>query len=277
MKISSNPPSLPRGCSPTAAWAGVADRVVTRLTSSARMATHDQNDSGADQQPGGTGRRDHAACPDRAYPCPETAADADQREEPLALFLRVEIGGECPELRDRHEVEDADPQEIHDSDMQAGADREHEQHEVRREEKRHPSHQPHPVHAGRERSIRRHEEQEEHRLPGRRVALDLGSALREDEHLSRRLEHVIGGQEQEHQQRHQQRAGGLRPVHVRDRRQHPLDRCLRLGRWGHEVPRQGKTPAGVKAAETVRKSGRAAGGRPMSPRAGMPITRYRDQ
>ena len=84
-------------------------------------------------------------------------------------------------------------------------------------------HQSHPVDTGRERAIGRHEEQQEDGLPGRGVALDLGSTLGEDEDLPRRLEHVVGAEEQEHQQRHQQRAGGLVLVHVRDRRQQALD------------------------------------------------------
>ena len=42
---------------------------------------------------------------------PSDGADADEREQPLAALGAVEVVGERPELRDRHHVEDADPED----------------------------------------------------------------------------------------------------------------------------------------------------------------------
>ena len=78
-----------------------------------------------------------------------------------------------------------------------------------------------------------HQEQQQERLTGRRVALHLGAALAEDEHLARGLQHVVGGEQQEHQQRHQQHACGLVAPHVGDRREQPLNRALRPVGRGH--------------------------------------------
>ena len=66
------------------------------------------------------------------------------------------------------------------------------------EEQRHPLHELHAVDARGKRAVRRHEEQQQHRLAGRRVALHLGAALAEDEHLAGGLEQVVRRQDQEH-------------------------------------------------------------------------------
>ena len=84
--------------------------------------------------------------------------------------------------------------------------RDDEEHQVRGEEQRDPRDQPHAVDARGERAVRRHEDEQEQRLARRRVALDFGAALAEDEHLARGLEHVVGREQQEHQERHEQRA-----------------------------------------------------------------------
>ena len=47
----------------------------------------------------------------RPDPRAQAAADADQRKQPLALLLGEQVGGKRPELRDHHDVEDAEPQE----------------------------------------------------------------------------------------------------------------------------------------------------------------------
>lgn len=80
-----------------------------------------------------------------------------------------------------------------------------------------------------------HEEEQQNRLPCRRVALDLGATLVEDEHLSCGLEHVVRGKQQEHQQRDEQHAACLALPHIGDRREQPLDQCLRaiLTDWSH--------------------------------------------
>jgi hypothetical protein len=107
-------------------------------------------------------------CPARSEPNPgaQTAADADQREDPLALILRVEIGRERPILRNHHQIEDAEPQEVRHADVPAGADGHQEQHQVRREEQRHPLHELNAVDARGERAVRRHQYQQEDGLAG---------------------------------------------------------------------------------------------------------------
>ena len=162
----------------------------------------------------------------RPDPGAEAGAHADQRKQPLALLGRVEVGGKRPELRDDHQIEDAHPQEIGDADVQAGAERQQEQGDVRDEEHRHPLHELHAVHAGGEGTVGRHEKQQQQGLSGRRVALDLRAALAEDEDLAGGLEQVIRGQDQEHEQRHQQDARHLVPPDVGDRRQQPLAQGL---------------------------------------------------
>ena len=114
----------------------------------------------------GPQRADHIAGAHRPDPRAEAAADADQREQPLALFLRVEIAGERPELRDRHQVEDADPQEVDDADVQPGAHGNDEQQQVGDEKQRHLRDEPDPVYARGKRAVRGHQEQQQDRLTG---------------------------------------------------------------------------------------------------------------
>ena len=179
-----------------------------------------------------TGVLDEVAGADRSDPGAEAAADADQREQALALFRRVEVVGERPELRDHHHVEDADPEKVDDPDLQARLERQQEQHQVRDEEQRHPLHQLDAIHARGERPVRGHQDQQQQCLPCRGVALHLGAALAEDEDLARRLELVIRREDDEHRQRHQQRARGLAPTDVGKWRQEPLEGALVAWRVG---------------------------------------------
>ena len=85
----------------------------------------------ADEQPRRPERLARRPGAHRADPRAETAADADQRKQPLALLLGVEVVRERPELRDDHHVEDADPEEVDDADAQARAEqRSHEEDEL---------------------------------------------------------------------------------------------------------------------------------------------------
>src|SRR5262245_6239314 len=63
----------------------------------------------ADEAPGVDGTESRA----------ETAAKSDDREQPFALIGGERIIGERPELGDHHDVEDADPEEVHDAHMKA--------------------------------------------------------------------------------------------------------------------------------------------------------------
>jgi len=100
-----------------------------------------ENHRPAGQEPGRAGPGHEVAGADRSKPGAETGADADDGEQPLALFRRIEIGGERPELRDHHQIEDADPQEIGDPDVESAAQRQQEDSDVEHEEGRHPLHQ----------------------------------------------------------------------------------------------------------------------------------------
>ena len=108
----------------------------------------------------------------------------------------------------------------------SGNVRQQKQQQVRREEQRHPLDQLHAVYARRERAVRRDDREQQHRLPGRRVALHLGAAFAEDEHLARGLEQVIRGEHEKHRQHHHQCGRGLAAAHVGDRREQALDESL---------------------------------------------------
>jgi hypothetical protein len=156
-----------------------------------------------DEQPSGSARPHQITGAHRANPCAEAAADADQGKQALALFLRVKIVGEGPELSYHHQVEDADPEEVRDAHVQTRLHGEYEQAEVRCEEQCHPSHQPDAIHARREGAVRRNEAQQQNRLARRRITLHLRTALAEDEHFASGLQEIVRSQEQKHLQRHE--------------------------------------------------------------------------
>ena len=59
-------------------------------------------------------RLDQAVGDPRADHRAQRRAESDDGEQPLALILRIHVVGEGPELRDDHQIEDADPDEEHD-------------------------------------------------------------------------------------------------------------------------------------------------------------------
>ncbi len=83
-------------------------------------------------------------------------------------------------------------------------------HEIGCEEQRDPLHQLHAVDARRQHAVRRHDPQEQQRLPGRRITLHLCAAFAEDEPLSGCLQQVVPEQHEEHRDHHQQGARRLR-------------------------------------------------------------------
>jgi hypothetical protein len=120
----------------------------------ARKQRADHEDGGGGEQQAQRARRPHELpCPRGPNPGTQAAAHSDERKEPLALLRRKEIIGEGPELRDHHDVEDADPEEIGDSDVQAGLVRKGEQQHVRDEEQRHPRDQSFAIHLRGERAV----------------------------------------------------------------------------------------------------------------------------
>ena len=101
-------------------------------------------------------------------------------------------------------------------------------------------HQLHAVDARREGAVRRHEHQEQHRLAGRRVALHLGAALAEDEHLAGGLEQVV--RRQDRGTSAASSAGRWRPRRAARRRsataaRSTSDSALRVASWPHSVRR----------------------------------------
>ena len=225
--------------------------VTTPVDHAARAATHDDErwSRRADEQ----ARRSPnslttGAGPHRTHPGAQAAADADEREQPLALLLRVEVAGERPELGDHHHVEDADPQEVDDADVQAGAERGEEQREVAATKnsvthctsRTRLTRDAKAPYAGTMNSS-------SSAWPADGVALHRGAALAEDEHLARGLEQVVRREDEEHQQRHQQHAGDLVVPDVGDRRQQTLGPSVRVGSvgaWSCAVSSQAHAPRG---------------------------------
>ena len=72
----------------------------------------------------------------RAEDGAERGAEADDREQPLAFRLVVDVVGERPELRDDHQVEDADPDEEDDGERHAASAPASRRPPGRREERR---------------------------------------------------------------------------------------------------------------------------------------------
>jgi hypothetical protein len=138
------------------------------------------------------------------------------------LFRSVEIVRERPELGDHHQVEDGHPKKVRDADVEACAERDEKQSDVQHEEERDPLHELHAIDARREGAVRRNEEEQEQRLARRRVALHLRAALAEDEHLARGLQEIVRGEDEKHDQRHQEDADQFVAPDVGDRRQQPL-------------------------------------------------------
>ena len=85
---------------------------------------------------------------------------------------------------------------------------------MRREEERHAAHEPEAVDPRRKGAVRRHEGQEEHRLSRRRVALDDGAALAEDQRLPHDLQDRVERQQAEHVGGEQQGARAFSGTHV---------------------------------------------------------------
>ena len=152
LRISSNPPTPPTGLSSLACAAG-APRSFSGFTTSASSVQH-QDRGRARQQPRRSPAGDHIAGSQRPDPRAQAAADPNQGKKPLALFLGVEIAGERPELGDRHQVEDPDPQEVDDADVKAGAHGNDEQQQVGDEKQGHRPNQPDPVYARGQRAVR---------------------------------------------------------------------------------------------------------------------------
>jgi hypothetical protein len=135
------------------------------------------------------------------------------------LLDGVDVVGERPELRDHHEVEDADPDEEGDADIRhAGGDAGREQLDAHDEEQRHADDEAHPIEARGHRAVQRHVGHQQQRLSGGCVRPDLGAAAEQDERLPRGLDDGITDEEEEDVRQHQHRDGTFVRVHVGEHR-----------------------------------------------------------
>ncbi len=109
------------------------------------------------QRPGlGGGALDQRRCRLGPEPRPERTADADEREQAPPLAFRVEVVGEGPELRNREDVVDAEPDvEGHGDDRAGGVERGKRQ-QVDAEERRRHADEWHARHARGEPAVGRH-------------------------------------------------------------------------------------------------------------------------
>ena len=97
-------------------------RAVTRSTSRART-TQTTEDRRAPPISRRVGPDRSTTLPARTEPthAPRLLPTPISGNSRLPCSWRVEVVGERPELRDHHQVEDADPEEVDDADVQAGA------------------------------------------------------------------------------------------------------------------------------------------------------------
>jgi hypothetical protein len=108
---------------------------------------------------------------------PNRAPDAEDRKEPLALLLRIDVRGEAPELRDGGHVEDAHPEEEWHADDDVRARKEREDDEVRDEEEVDRRDELLPAHPMGERAVGLDDADEQERLSSGRILLHLGPAV----------------------------------------------------------------------------------------------------
>ena len=147
-------------------------------------------------------------------------ADHDDREQPIAGLLGVDVVGERPELRDQRHVEDADPDEEGDADIRhAGRHRRREQLDARDEEQRHAHQQPGAVDARREPAVERNESHQQQRLAGRGVRPHFGAAAEQNQRFANRLDDGIADQQDEYVDQHQHRRGAFTGADVGEQRQ----------------------------------------------------------
>ena len=174
-------------------------------------AANDQNRSGQQLKliRRGLQHRDQPLRPQGSQPCSQAAADADHREEPLALRFRVDVVGEGPDLADDEDVEDADPDVEHHAFLRAADAGQVEDHQVGDEEQQQARNQLDADHLGADVAVQRNQEHQQRRLPGAGIGFHVRAAFGQDQRLTHRLEQVIGEQQQEDVDGQQQRAPAL--------------------------------------------------------------------
>ncbi len=131
--------------------------------------------------------------------------DHDDRKQPFARFLAVDVVGERPELRDQRDVEDADPDEERDADEgDARRYRHREQLDADDEEQGDADEQPGPIDAVGEPAVQRHEPDQDQRLAGCRIGSDFGASAEENQRLPDGLDDRVADEQQKNVRQHQQ-------------------------------------------------------------------------
>ena len=136
----------------------------------------------------------------------------------------VDDVGERPELRDDHQAEDANPDEVRDRERHARLREEIEHDQAGGEECRHRVDQPHPRTIGDELRVHRHDERQHHDLSGGHVGLELGRSFAQNQRLAHGFEDVVGHQDEEHVEREEQRRDPFARVHIREHAEKPVER-----------------------------------------------------
>src|SRR5262245_12352449 len=139
-----------------------------------------------------------------SYNGSQRAADAYNREQPFTLFFRVDVVGKCPELRDQHEIEQADPQEESDAELKLHSAQHIKNGEIRDEKCDHSIDKPNTISSARVSTIEWNDQQKEQRLARSCIALDLSTGATKNQSLAYRFDDVIRCKEKKHIQREEQ-------------------------------------------------------------------------
>ena len=195
------------------------------------------------RQPAGEQRLGDA----RADRAAQRGAERDEREQPLALLLPVEIVGQRPELRDHRQAEDADPDEEGDADIgQVELHAEVEQLQAAGEEADQADDEPTATDPAGQPAVGGHEGDEQRGLQTGGVALGLGAAAGQDERLSDRFQQVIRDHEDEQAGQHGQGARRLVGADFTDEAERALQRrALRAQEHARCARRRGARAAGA--------------------------------
>ncbi len=182
------------------------------------------------------GRRDHHAVhahgvhqergDTRAGNGTDRAADAEDREQSLALLFRVNVGSEAPKLSHAQHVENAGPKIKSEPNGHAHQVERKEQKQVRNEEQRDDRDQFDATNLVRQDAVEVGRREQEQRLSDRGVALDF-CATREDERFSRGLDQVVRDQQEKDAECQEQRAQPLSGVSIRKYTEHFVERAAR--------------------------------------------------
>ena len=206
----------------------------------------DQNGRGDEHHRKGAETADERRGDERADDRAGRRAEPDDGEQALPLLRRVDVVGKRPELRDHHQVEDADPEKerhAQHGSRNAARPEQEEDHEIGRKEQRHVVDQLDPVDLAREGAVRGHDEEKEpgQNRAGVRLNLrsgdDVAAGQREPDGQQQRgpdrTDHVVRTQNQKAVRREQHDGDDLARVHLRRQVQQRLEPALACWRIRH--------------------------------------------